>query len=148
MQFMMGSCPRCYILSFMQIGPAVPEKKIFEGFLPYMGMVAILVMWPGSHMQTFVPPSHGGATWNLTSIGPVVQEEKVFENVNTRHTDKQPCHMISSPMSLRLRWAKKSYCISANTMQLLPVLPQQLGNKFDHAVKRSTVIQISSFEQT
>ena len=22
----------------------VPEKKIFEGFLPYMGMVAILVM--------------------------------------------------------------------------------------------------------
>ena len=23
---------------------AVPEKKIFEGFLPYMGMVAILVM--------------------------------------------------------------------------------------------------------
>ena len=30
----------------MQIGPAVPEK-IFEGLLPYMGMVAILVMWPG-----------------------------------------------------------------------------------------------------
>ena len=26
--------------SFMQIGPAVPEK-IFEGFLPYMGMAAI-----------------------------------------------------------------------------------------------------------
>ena len=25
-------------------GPTVPEKKIFEGFLPYMGMAAILVM--------------------------------------------------------------------------------------------------------
>ena len=24
--------------------PPVPEKKIFEGFLPYMGMAAILVM--------------------------------------------------------------------------------------------------------
>ena len=24
--------------------PMVPEKKIFEGFLPYMGMAAILVM--------------------------------------------------------------------------------------------------------
>ena len=24
--------------------PAGPEKKIFKGFLPYMGMVAILVM--------------------------------------------------------------------------------------------------------
>ena len=29
---------------FIEIGPPVPEKKIFEGFLPYMGMVAILVM--------------------------------------------------------------------------------------------------------
>ena len=47
MQFMMGPRPRCYIPSFMQIGPAVPEKKIFERFLSYMGMVAILVMWPG-----------------------------------------------------------------------------------------------------
>ena len=41
----------------MQISPAVLEKKIFEGFLPYMGMTAILVMWPGPHMQTFFPPS-------------------------------------------------------------------------------------------
>ena len=44
MQFMMGPCPRSYIPSFMQIGPAVPKKKVFEGFLPYMGMAAILVM--------------------------------------------------------------------------------------------------------
>ena len=109
MQFMMGPCPRCYIPSFMQIGPAVPEKKIFEGFLPYMGMVAILVMWPGPHMQTFIPPSHGGSTWNLTSVGPVVPEEKMFENLNTWHTDRQqPCHMISSRMSLQLRWAKNA----------------------------------------
>ena len=30
-------------LSFVEIGPPVPEK-VFEGFLPYMGVVAILVM--------------------------------------------------------------------------------------------------------
>ena len=30
--------------SFIEVGPLVPEKKIFEGFLPYMGMAAILVM--------------------------------------------------------------------------------------------------------
>ena len=40
--------------SLVEIGPVVPEKKIFEGFLPekmifdgflpYMGMAAILVM--------------------------------------------------------------------------------------------------------
>ena len=37
--------PSCYINvpSFLEIGPPVPEK-IFEGFLPYMVMAAILVM--------------------------------------------------------------------------------------------------------
>ena len=29
---------------FVEICQPVPEKKIFEGFLPYMGMAAILVM--------------------------------------------------------------------------------------------------------
>ena len=42
-QTMMGWIPRCYIPCFMEIGPPVLEK-IFEGFLPYMGMAAILVM--------------------------------------------------------------------------------------------------------
>ena len=34
-----------FMPSFVEIGPPVPvpEKKIFEGFLPYMGMEAILV---------------------------------------------------------------------------------------------------------
>ena len=29
---------------FVEIGPPVPEKKSFEGFLPYMGVAAIFVM--------------------------------------------------------------------------------------------------------
>ena len=33
---MMGWSPGCYIPSFVEIGPPVPEK-MFEGFLPYMG---------------------------------------------------------------------------------------------------------------
>ena len=33
----MGWSPRCYIPSFVKINPSVLEK-IFEGFLPYMGM--------------------------------------------------------------------------------------------------------------
>ena len=43
-QTMMGWSLRCYIPSFVKIGPPVLEKKIFEGFLPYMGLGAILVM--------------------------------------------------------------------------------------------------------
>ena len=34
-QTMMGWSPQCYILSFMEISPPVPEK-IFEGFLKYI----------------------------------------------------------------------------------------------------------------
>ena len=41
---MMGLSPGCHIPSFVKIGQPVLEKKIFEGFLPYMGMAAILVM--------------------------------------------------------------------------------------------------------
>ena len=35
--------PESYISSFVEIDPLVP-MKILEGYLPYMGMVAILVM--------------------------------------------------------------------------------------------------------
>ena len=36
-QIMMGRCHQCYIPSFVEISPPVPDRKIFEGFLPYMG---------------------------------------------------------------------------------------------------------------
>ena len=44
---MMGWSPRCYIPSFVEIGPPVPEK-IFEGFFPIYG--------------------HGGHLGHVTSI--------------------------------------------------------------------------------
>ena len=51
-----------------------------------MGMAAILVTWPGPFEQIFVPPSQEGSIWNLATIGPVVSEEKMFENVDIQHT--------------------------------------------------------------
>ena len=75
-----------------------------------MGMEASLVMWPGPFEQTFIPPSQGGSTWNLASIGPVVSE-KMFENVDNTYIHmngwQRPTYPISSPMSLRLRWANE-----------------------------------------
>ena len=56
----------------------------FFRFLPYMAMAAILVMWPFE--QTFVPPSHRRSIWNLTLIGPVVSEEKMFKECGRRRT--------------------------------------------------------------
>ena len=48
---MVGWSPQCYIPSFVEIRRPVPEKKIFEGFLPYRGVAAILVMCPASCHQ-------------------------------------------------------------------------------------------------
>ena len=51
---------------FVEIGPLVPEKKIFEGFFSYMGLAAILAMYLKAYIQ------------NLVKNGPVVSEESMF----------------------------------------------------------------------
>ena len=67
---MITRSPRCYkhVPSFLEIGKLVPKKKIFERILPYMGMAAILVMWPRCREQIFVPPIQGGSTYNQALI--------------------------------------------------------------------------------
>ena len=69
-------------------------------FLSFMGMAAILVMWPGPVEQTFISPSHGGSIWNLTLTDPVVSEE-MFENVDT-HTDDRglPIRRLSGELKM------------------------------------------------
>ena len=49
------------MLHTVEIVPPVSEKKIFEGFLPYMGVAAILVILPRCREQTFVPLTQGGS---------------------------------------------------------------------------------------
>ena len=59
----------------MEIAPPVPEKKIFEGFLPYMGVAAILVMGPASCHQIFISLYLKAFIQNLVQIGSVVSEK-------------------------------------------------------------------------
>ena len=66
--------------------PFGSREEDFLRFLPYMGMTAILVMWPGPFEQTYVPPSHRSSIWNLTLIGPVVSEEKMLKECGRRLT--------------------------------------------------------------
>ena len=73
-------------------------EEDFLRFLPYMGMAAILVMWPEPFEQLFVPLIPGGYIWNLVTIGPVVSEEKSFEIVDGwRRRTTEPAYTISSP---------------------------------------------------
>ena len=75
---MMGLSPQCYIPRFVEIGPLVPEK-IFEGFLPYMGVVAILVMWPATCHQIFISLYLKAFIQNLVQLDTVVSEKIQFE---------------------------------------------------------------------
>ena len=75
---MIGWSPRCYIPSFVEIDLPVPEK-IFKGFLPYMGLAAILVMGPASCNQTFISLYLKAFIKNFVQIGRVVSEKTWFE---------------------------------------------------------------------
>ena len=109
-------------------------EEDFLRFLPYMGMAAMLVMWPRSFEQLFFPKGPGGCIWNLVAIGPVVSEEKSFEIVDGRRTtdrrtddgrttDDGACLYYKLPRSLRLRWAKKTLCYQNLPWQIGQGLP-------------------------
>ena len=74
---MMDWSPRCYIPSFVEIGPLVPE--IFEGFLPYMGVETILVMRSASCHQIFIFLYLKAFIQNLVQNGTVVFEKIQFD---------------------------------------------------------------------
>ena len=76
---MMGRSPQCYITSFVEIGSLVPEKKIFDGFLPYRGVAAILVMLSTSCLQIFISLYLKAIIQSLVQIGTVVSEKIQFE---------------------------------------------------------------------
>ena len=75
---MMSWSSQCYIPRFMKTGPLVPEK-IFEGFLPYMGVAAILVMSPATCHQIFISLYLKAFIQNLVQINTVVSEKIHFE---------------------------------------------------------------------
>ena len=81
---MMGRSPQCYIPSVVKIGPPVLEKKIFEGFLPYIGMAAFLVMGPASCHQIFISLYLKAFIQNFVQNGPVVSEKIGFEFLYVR----------------------------------------------------------------
>ena len=58
--------------------PAGSGEEDFEGFLTYMGMAAILVMWPASYQQIFISIYLKAYIKNLVKNNPVVSEKSMF----------------------------------------------------------------------
>ena len=61
----------------MEISPPVPEK-IFEGFLPYMGMVAIIGHVTSIILMIFISMYVKAYIQNLVKNGLVVSEKSIF----------------------------------------------------------------------
>ena len=59
----------------MEIDLPVPEKKIFEGFLSYMGVASILIMRPALCHQIFISLYLKAFILNLVQIGTAVSEK-------------------------------------------------------------------------
>ena len=77
------------------------SEEVFK-VLPYMGMAAILVMWPGPFEQAFVPQSHGGAIWNFTLTGQAVSEEKMFKQCGRQTTEAHLPYKLSNELSAQV----------------------------------------------
>ena len=90
-------------------------EEDFLRFLPYMGMAAILVMWPGSFEQTFVPHAMKAPYEIWLWLTKQFLRRRCLKSVDddgrrrttTDDDGRRPTYPISSPVSLRLRWAKK-----------------------------------------
>ena len=76
---MMVWSPKYYIPSFVKFGPPVPEKNIFDWFLPYRGMAAILVMRPVSSHQIFISLYMKVFIQSFVQIDTVVSEKIQFK---------------------------------------------------------------------
>ena len=92
----------------MVIGPSVQEEKIFEGFLPYMGVAAIFVKDPAA-VNNIPFPLPKEAPNKFAYDWPSVFGEEDVLNCGRRtdiRTDVRRSisgYTISSPMSLQLR---------------------------------------------
>ena len=64
--------------SFVEIDLLVPVKKIFEGFLPYMGMASILGHMTASYQQIFISMYLKAYTQNLVKNDLVISEKSMF----------------------------------------------------------------------
>ena len=117
---MMGWSPRYYIPSFVDIGPPVPEKKIFEGFLPYMGMAAILVMRPASCHQIFISLYMKAFIQNLVQIGTVAFEKIRFEFLYVH--DLRPRARNDLDLQYSLTFIKSFRCLLLPTFRSLAAI--------------------------
>ena len=116
---MMGWSPRCYIPSFVEIGPSVQEKKIFEVFFTiygHGGHLSHVTSILSSDFHFLVPESFHK---NLVQIGTVVSEKIRFEflKYTTLGQGKEMTLTFNTHISSYILLDVCSYQLSAHWLQ-------------------------------
>ena len=132
---MMGRSPQCYIPSFVKICLPVLEKKIFEGFLPYMGMAAILVMGPASCHQIFIYLYLKASIQNLVQNGPVVSEKIWFEFLYVR--DLGPRSSNDLDLQYSHTFIKSISCLYLPTFRSQASIVSEKSNVFTFSYRKA-----------
>ena len=136
--------------------PFSPEK-IFQGFLPYIGMAAILVLRPWSHTQTFIPWSQRDSICTLVSINPAVLEKKLKKTTTATEASRIKVSKWSWPLvfievhsadCINQLWCNRLQQSEKNLLFYLFPIQKTEVTEFDLAIKKVRVNQGSSFEQT
>ena len=151
---MIGWSPGCYIPSFVEIGPSVLEKKIFEGFFT----IYVLVKWPALCHQIFISLYLRAFVQNLVQIGKVVSKKIQFEflfvhDLGSRwrnDLDLQYSHTFIKSISCRQLPTFRSLATIVSEKSTVFTFSHRKAyvTKFDLAVKSVKVTEGSSFEKT
>ena len=135
----MDRSPRCYIPSFVDIGPPGPER-IFEEFLPYMDMASILAMWPASYQQIFNSMYLKAFIQNLVKNSQVVYEKSMcsFSYINglgprsRNNLDLQHSHTFINSIS----------CLHLPTFRSQAAIVSEKSSVFTFSHRKSLSYQI------
>ena len=134
---MMGWSPQCYIPSLVKTGLPVMEKKIFEGFLPYMGMAAILVMRPASCNQIFISLYLKACIQTTVQIGIVVSEKIQFEFLYVHDLGPRSSNDLDLQYSHTFLYSIK--CLLLPTFRSLAALVSEKSTVFTFSYRKAYV---------
>ena len=122
----------------MEISLLVPEK-IFEGFLPYMGVAAILVMWPASCHQIFISLNLKAFIKNLVQINTVVSEKIWFEFLYVHDLGPRSSNDLDLQYSHTFIYSIR--CLLLPTFRSLAAIVSEKSTVFTYSYRKAYVIK-------
>ena len=121
----------------MKIGTPVLEEKIFEGFLPYMGVAATLVMCPASCNQLFISLYLKDCIQNKVQMGTVVSEKIQFDFLHVH--DLRPRSSDDLELQYSHTFIFSIRCLLLQTFRSLAAIVSEKSTVFTFSYRKAYV---------